>query len=235
MLELEDIEAGYGSLAVLHGVSMSVAPGQVISLIGSNGAGKSTTIRAVAGVIRPRQGRIVLDGTDITKVAAEKRAALGIGQVPEGRQIFQGLSVLDNLMLGAFRKRKHRGEVLGEVFELFPILEERQHQSAGDLSGGQAQMLAIGRALMCRPTYLLMDEPSLGLAPILVTKMFKTIERLADSGLGILLAEQNATRTLAISNQGNVMERGRIVLSGTGDELRANDDVIATYLGGAAA
>jgi len=235
MLELEDIEAGYGSLAVLHGVSMSVAPGQVISLIGSNGAGKSTTIRAVAGVIRPRQGRIVLDGTDITKVAAEKRAALGIGQVPEGRQIFQGLSVLDNLMLGAFRKRKHRGEVLGEVFELFPILEERQHQSAGDLSGGQAQMLAIGRALMCRPTYLLMDEPSLGLAPILVTKMFKTIERLADTGLGILLAEQNATRTLAISNQGNVMERGRIVLSGTGDELRANDDVIATYLGGAAA
>jgi branched-chain amino acid transport system ATP-binding protein len=235
MLELEDIEAGYGSLAVLHGVSMSVAPGQVISLIGSNGAGKSTTIRAVAGVIRPRRGRIVLDGNDITKVAAEKRAALGIGQVPEGRQIFQGLSVLDNLMLGAFRKRKDRGEVLEEVFELFPILEERQRQSAGNLSGGQAQMLAIGRALMCRPTYLLMDEPSLGLAPILVTKMFETIERLAGTGLGILLAEQNATRTLAISNQGNVMERGRIVLSGTGDELRANDDVITTYLGGAAA
>lgn len=235
MLELRDVEAGYGGLTVLRGVSMNVAPGQIVSLIGSNGAGKSTTIRAVAGLIRPRRGSVVVDGKDITRVAAERRAVLGIGQVPEGRQIFQGLSVLDNLQLGAFRRRKGRDEVLREVFDLFPILEERQRQRAGNLSGGEAQMLAIGRALMCRPTYLLMDEPSLGLAPILVAKMFATIERLAGTGLGILLAEQNATRTLAISNQGNVMERGRIVLSGTGEELRTNDDVIATYLGGAAA
>lgn len=235
MLELVEVEAGYGALAVLHGVSMSVAPGQVVSLIGSNGAGKSTTMRAAAGLLRPRRGAVVLDGKDITKVSAEKRVALGIGHVPEGRQIFMGLSVHDNLLLGAFRNRKGRDEALDEVFRLFPVLAERRRQSAGSLSGGQAQMLAIGRALMSRPRYLLMDEPSLGLAPIVVSMMFDTIQRLAQTGLGILLAEQNVTRTLAISHEGNVMERGRIVLKGTGEELRTNDDVIKTYLGGAAA
>lgn len=235
MLELVDVEAGYGALAILHGVSMSVAPGQVVSLIGSNGAGKSTTMRAAAGLLRPRRGAVVLDDKDITKVSPEKRVALGIGQVPEGRQIFMGLSVHDNLLLGAFRKRKGRDEALDEVFRLFPVLAERRRQSAGSLSGGQAQMLAIGRALMSRPSYLLMDEPSLGLAPIVVSRMFETIQRLAQSGLGILLAEQNVTRTLAISHEANVMERGRIVLKGTGEELRRNDDVIKAYLGGAAA
>lgn len=236
MLELVGIEAGYNNATtVLNDVAIAVEPGQVVSLIGSNGAGKSSTIRVAAGLLKPRRGQVLLDGVDITKMAAEKRAVLGIGQVPEGRQIFAGLTVHDNLMLGAFRRQKGRHRVLREVFDLFPILEERHLQAAGSLSGGQAQMLAIGRALMCRPRYMLMDEPSLGLAPILVSRMFEIIEQLADRGIGVLLAEQNATRTLAISSRANVLERGRIIIKGTGEELRANDDVVAAYLGGRAA
>jgi branched-chain amino acid transport system ATP-binding protein len=237
VLRLIDIRAGYDNADVLHGVSLDVARGAVASLLGSNGAGKTTAMRVAGGYLQPRAGRgkVLLAGQDITNVPAEGRAELGIGQVLEGRHLFSGMSVMDNLELGGRSLTgRERAKVLAEVLEMFPILGERRRQAAGSLSGGEAQMLAIGRALMCKPRYLLMDEPSLGLAPLIVASLLEKIAQLAqEHDLGILLAEQNASLALAVSTTGYVMERGAITMSGAASQLQGNQEVVDRYLGGA--
>lgn len=236
MLRLLSIRAGYDNADVLHGISLEVKRGAIVTLLGSNGAGKTTLMRVAGGYLRPRpgSGRVWLDDQDITDVPAERRAAIGIGQVLEGRHLFSTMSVMDNLQLGGKALRRgERSNILDEVLHLFPILKTRRHQASGSLSGGEAQMLAIGRALMCKPQYLLMDEPSLGLAPLITSALLEKISQLArDRGLGILLAEQNATLALKISHTGYVMERGLIVLTDEAHRLRGNQEVIDRYLGG---
>lgn len=233
LLEVQDVTVHYGRVEALHGISLSVEEGEVVTLIGSNGAGKTTTLRTISGLQRPTSGRIRLGGEDITEVRPEKIVGMGVGHAPEGRHIFGRMTVQENLELGAFlRKDKAQARKDSDrVYELFPRLLERRRQVAGTLSGGEQQMLAIGRALMTKPRVLLLDEPSLGLAPILVETIFQVIEELNKQGVTILLIEQNALLALRTATRGYVMETGNIVKSDNAAALLASDDVKRAYLG----
>ena len=236
MLAVEGLRAGFGKVEVLHEVRLEVAPGQIVALIGANGAGKTTLLKTVSGLIRPAAGTIAFEGHDIARRAAHKIVAFGISHVPEGRAILKRMSVLENLRMGAYVRSDSDVESdLAAVMARFPVLAERRHQLAGTLSGGEQQMLAIARALVARPRLLLMDEPSLGLAPRLVTGIFQTLRRLRDEGKTILLVEQNARQALQVADHAYVMERGRIVLAGTGASLLEEPEVQRTYLGRRAA
>jgi branched-chain amino acid transport system ATP-binding protein len=232
VLKVEDVTCRYGRIEVLHGVSLQVARGEIVTLVGSNGAGKTTLMRVISGILPPAKGHISFDGVDIDRMAAHARVARGIAQVPEGRQVFAPLSVIDNLRLGAFRRRA--ADVPGEIermFALFPALAERRNNAAGTLSGGQQQMLAIGRALMSGPRLLLLDEPSMGLAPILVDQILETVVALRKEGMTILLVEQNVNAALAIADRAYVLETGRIVLHGASAILADDPRVREAYLG----
>ncbi|MEK6619525.1 MAG: ABC transporter ATP-binding protein [Chloroflexota bacterium] len=232
LLELENVEAYYGHIQALRGISLTVERGEIVTLIGSNGAGKTTTLRTVAGVMRPRQGMVRFDGRDLAKVPANQIVRLGIAHAPEGRRIFARMTVRENLELGAYARGKV--DLSGDferVFTLFPRLSERIGQTAGTLSGGEQQMLAIGRALMARPTVLLLDEPSMGLAPVLVELVFETIRDINQQGTTILLVEQNALIALSIAHRGYVLQTGTIVLADTSRNLAANEMVRKAYLG----
>jgi branched-chain amino acid transport system ATP-binding protein len=235
MLEIQELEVAYGSIVALHRISLSVPTGRIVTLVGSNGAGKSTTLRAVSGLIRVRHGKILFEGEPITNLAPHRIVGKGITQVPEGRMIFSNLTVLENLYMGAYRRRG-TAEVkkdFGQMFEIFPRLKERQKQMAGTLSGGEQQMLAIARALMSRPRFLMLDEPSLGIAPILVRTIFsKIVDVNRQLGITILLVEQNANLALEVSDYGYVLETGRIILEDESANLRANNLVKEAYLGG---
>ena len=231
MLEVDDIEVRYGAIRALKGVSFTVEEGEVVALLGANGAGKTTTQKTVSGMLRPSLGEIRLDGLRIDGVPAHELINLGICHVPEGRRVFPTMSVAENLEMGAFRFKKPDQQVLARVLELFPRLQERLKQYAGTLSGGEQQMLAIGRALMGKPRLLLLDEPSMGLAPLVVQQIFDIIREINDSGVTVLLVEQNAAQALAIANRGYVLETGEIVLSGSGKDLLSDDRIRAAYLG----
>jgi branched-chain amino acid transport system ATP-binding protein len=234
MLTLEDVRVSYGAIQAVKGISFEVNERELVALIGSNGAGKTTTLRTISGIFRPRSGRIIFDGIDLTKMPAHEIVARGIVQAPEGRQIFGSLSVRDNLMLGsaARRDRAAISTDLERVFDLFPLLKERLGQAGGTLSGGEQQMLAIGRAMMGSPRVLLLDEPSLGLAPLIVARIFEVIAQLKAEGVTILLVEQNARKALSVADRAYVLETGRVTLSGTAAELAANPEVERAYLGG---
>jgi branched-chain amino acid transport system ATP-binding protein len=232
MLALEDVHSYYGNIHALQGVTLEVGRGEIVTLIGANGAGKTTTLKSISAIVRPRKGRVVYEGTDIVKTDAHQLVKLGIGHAPEGRRIFPRLTVIENLQMGAYtRNQKEIGPDIERVFTLFPRLRERTHQLGGTLSGGEQQMLAIGRALMCEPRLLLLDEPSLGLAPILVQQVFATIKEINALGVTILLVEQNALQALTIAHRGYVLQTGRVVVSGTATELRENEMVRKAYLG----
>jgi branched-chain amino acid transport system ATP-binding protein len=232
VLELDDVAVAYGKRRALDGVSLSVAPGEIVTLLGANGAGKSTTLRAVSGLVRPTRGHILYEGRDITHVPADATVAAGVSHVPEGREIFPEFTVRENLLVGGHIVERSRiDERLESVFGLFPVLRDRQAQTAGTLSGGEQQMLAIGRALMTRPRLLLLDEPSLGLAPMLAREIFRVIRRINEDGVAVLLVEQNARRALALASRGYVLETGRLVTSGTSAELSADPRVRTAYLG----
>lgn len=234
LLELHEVCAGYGTIQVLHGISLQVEQGEIITLIGANGAGKSTTLMAISGIIPPRRGMIFFKGRPINNLPAEQIVRLGLCQVPEGRHIFPGLTVRENLDLGGFLRRDPRGmrEDLDYVYSLFPILHERRHQPGGNLSGGEQQMLAISRALMARPELLLLDEPSMGLAPLMTRHIFTIIRRInREHNTTILLVEQKASLALKAANRGYVLENGRMVLADQADALLANVDVQRAYLG----
>jgi branched-chain amino acid transport system ATP-binding protein len=236
MLEVSNLEVAYGSIIALHSITLRVETGKIVTLIGSNGAGKSTTLRAISGLLRVRNGEVRLHGKSITNLAPHAIVGLGIIQVPEGRMIFPNLTVLENLQMGAYR-RKNNGEVKSDyeyVYSIFPRLKEREKQVAGTLSGGEQQMLAIGRALMSKPAYLMLDEPSLGIAPLLVRTIFeKIVEINRQLGITILLVEQNANLALEISDYGYVLETGRVILEDKSESLRVNALVRESYLGGA--
>ena len=234
MLTIDNINVYYGAIHALKGISVSVAEGEIVTLIGANGAGKSTTLRTVSGLLKPKTGQITFEGQDIAAMAAQSIVKLGISQVPEGRRIFANMSVLENLELGAYI-RDDKPEIVKDmntVFERFPRLAERKQQLAGTLSGGEQQMLAMGRALMSRPRLLLLDEPSMGLAPLLVKEIFKIIKEINESGTTILLVEQNANMALSIAHKAYVLETGRITLAGTAQELSESEAVRKAYLGG---
>jgi len=232
MLEISDLHAGYGQARVLHGVDLAIEAGRIVALLGSNGAGKSTLNNNISGIYRPFSGQITWNGDDITGVRAQAVVDLGIVQVPEGRRIFPNLSVRENLLLGAYRRaRSRRDENLERVTKVFPRLRERFGQLAGTLSGGEQQMLAIGRGLMAEPTLLILDEPSLGLSPLLVEEMFALIRELNDQGLSIFLVEQNVMQSLEIADQAYVLENGRITLSGSAAELIDDPNLKKVYLG----
>jgi branched-chain amino acid transport system ATP-binding protein len=233
MLTLKSVQAGYGRLPVLKGISLHVRQGEVVTLIGGNGAGKTTTLRAISGLLPPRKGTIEFAGRDLTRMAAERIVTLGLALVPEGRRVFRTLSVTANLELGAFHRRD-KGEVrrdLEEIRHRFPILKERAHQAAGTLSGGEQQILVIGRALMARPRLLMLDEPSMGLAPRMVTQVYQILTELKAAGTTILLVEQNARAALKVADRGYVLETGRIILDGTASDLREDPEVQRAYLG----
>ena len=236
MLRLESVSASHGSIQALHNVSLHVSTGEIVTLLGGNGSGKTTLMKVISGIHPPAKGRLIFDGQNITGLQAEKILRLGVGQVPEGRQIFAPLSVLDNLLLGAYVsfKGKEKKEVrkdLEGIFGLFPLLKERESQRAGTLSGGEQQMVAIGRTLMSRPKLLLLDEPSMGLAPKVVGDIFRAIRSLPSRGATILLVEQNAKAALRIAERGYVMETGRIILEGETEDLLNNREVQRAYLG----
>ena len=233
MLEVENIHTYYGHIHALKDVSLSVDKGEIVTLIGGNGAGKSTTLKTISGLLKPRQGSIRLEGEDLTRLPAHEVVTKGVVQVPEGRRIFGRLSVLENLELGAFSisDRKWISDNLKKVFSLFPRLQQRSHQIAGTLSGGEQQMLATGRALMSNPRVLLLDEPSMGLAPVLVDSIFDTIRQLHAGGTTILLVEQNARMALQVAGRGYVLQTGAVVLSDTAENLRQNEMVRQAYLG----
>ena len=233
MLEIKDLEVYYGMIQAIKGISFEVNQGEVIALIGANGAGKTTILQTVTGMIPAKHGSIVFDGTDITKIAGHKIVPMGMAHVPEGRRVFAQLSVLDNLKLGAFT-RKDKAEIaetLQMVYKRFPRLEERKNQLAGTLSGGEQQMLAMGRALMSKPRIILMDEPSMGLSPIFVAEIFDIIKEISASGTTVLLVEQNAKKALSIADRAYVLETGRIVLEGNADILMNDESVKKAYLG----
>lgn len=234
MLELRDVRVFYGAIQAVKGISLDVRERELVSIVGANGAGKTTTLRTISGIYRPRGGSITFEGKDLAALPSHEIVALGISQSPEGRQIFGTLSVHDNLILGTTGRRDRTGvdQDLEYVFSLFPVLKERLTQSGGTLSGGEQQMLAIGRALMARPRLLLLDEPSLGLAPMLVNRIFAVISRLKETGVTILLVEQNARKALEIADRAYVMETGRITLEGTARELASNPEIEKAYLGG---
>jgi len=233
ILELDDVHTYYGSIHALKGISIDVRDGEVVTLLGANGAGKSTTLRSINGLNRPRQGSIRFEGSDITQTAPHQIVKRGIAQSPEGRRLFPRMSVTENLEMGAFQRRDRAGirEDMDRVFDLFPRLQERRNQKAGTMSGGEQQMCAIGRALMARPKLLLLDEPSLGLAPIFVERIFEIVKTINAQGTSILLVEQNALMALDAADRGYVLETGRIVLADEAQALKTNEQVRKTYLG----
>lgn len=234
MLQIKEIDVYYGAIHALKKLSLEVDQGSIVTLIGANGAGKTTTLKSISGLLRPKNGSITFKNTDITKVAPEKIVGLGISQVPEGRRVFSTMSVMENLEMGAYLRKDKKGveEDLENVFVRFPRLKERRKQLAGTLSGGEQQMLAIGRALMARPQLLLMDEPSMGLAPLLVKEIFAIVKDINDRGTTILLVEQNANMALSIADKAYVIETGEIVLQGSAQELMNSTEVKKAYLGG---
>lgn len=234
MLEIKNLVVRYGMIEAIKGISFHVNDGEIVTLIGSNGAGKTTTMHAISGLIKPSEGSITLNGTDLIRTPSHKIVTLGLAQVPEGRRVFAEQSVKENLLLGAYY-RKDKADIekdLKYVYDLFPRLRERENQPAGTLSGGEQQMLAMGRALMARPKILLLDEPSMGLSPLLVKEIFRIIEEINRKGTTILLVEQNAKMALAIADRAYVLETGKITLEGTGEELSASEQVRKAYLGG---
>jgi len=233
LLTLDGVETYYGSIQALKGISIDVRDGEIVTLIGANGAGKSTTLRSINGLNHPRRGKIVFEGRDITHEAAHNIVKMGIAQSPEGRKLFPRMTVTENLEMGAFQRRDRGGmrEDMDRVFELFPRLAERRHQKAGTLSGGEQQMCAIGRALMARPRLLMLDEPSMGLAPIFVQRIFETIVEVNKQGTSILLVEQNALMALEVASRGYVLETGTVKLADEAKALARNEDVRKTYLG----
>ena len=233
MLEIKDLEVSYGMIAAIKGVSFEVNEGEVIALIGANGAGKTTILHTITGLIKAKAGSIVFDGHDLTKTPAHKIVELGMAHVPEGRRIFSQLTVLENLKLGAYTRKDKDGiaEDLETVYSRFPRLAERKKQIAGTLSGGEQQMLAMGRALMSKPRIIVMDEPSMGLSPILVSEIFDIIQSINSTGVTVLLVEQNAKQALSIADRAYVLETGRISLSGNADELINDESVKKAYLG----
>lgn len=235
MLKLESIHTFYGPIEALRGINIEVKQGEIVCLIGSNGAGKSTALMTISGILKPLSGDILFEGKSIKGISPHKIVEMGISQVPEGRRIFPILTVKENLELGAYTKLKVKSSKfkvqLDKIYKLFPVLKERQNQLGGTLSGGEQQMLAIGRSLMSNPKLLLLDEPSLGLAPILVSKIFKTIKEINREGVTVLLVEQNALAALKLSDRGYVLENGRIALEGRGEELLNNEQVRKAYLG----
>ncbi len=233
LLEIRDMHTSYGNIKAVKGISFEVDQGEIVTLIGSNGAGKSTTLNTIVGTVPIASGEIWFNGANITKLPCHERVALGIALSPEGRQVFPEFSVEANLRMGAYTMSKSElAEGQEQAYTLFPILKERRRQAAGTLSGGEQQMLAVARALMCKPKLLMLDEPSLGLAPLIVAEIFKLIRRINEMGTTILLVEQNARMALRISNRGYVLETGNIVLSGKGSDLAVDEKVRAAYLGG---
>ncbi|MSU32749.1 MAG: ABC transporter ATP-binding protein [Pedosphaera sp.] len=235
MFEIENIHVSYGAIRALHGVSLKVDEGSIVTLIGGNGAGKTTTLRAISGMVQPISGSIRFNGRDITGYAPHQVVKLGLAHSPEGRMVFANLTVLENLQMGAYLQRDSSwiAKEMGFVFHMFPRLKEREKQLAGTLSGGEQQMLAIGRALLSRPRFLMLDEPSLGIAPLLIKEIFaRLVELNRDRGLPILLVEQNANLALEVSHYGYVLETGRVTLAGTSADLRNNPQVQSAYLGG---
>ncbi|WP_042352710.1 ABC transporter ATP-binding protein [Bacillus massiliigorillae] len=232
ILEVENIETYYGGIQALKGISLTVEPGEVVTLIGSNGAGKSTTLKTISGLVKAKQGNILFKKNDITKKPAHETSLLGMSHVPEGRRIFSRLTVKENLLMGAFsvKKKSVIDERMELVFKYFPKLKDRLEQKGGTMSGGEQQMLAIGRALMMKPDLLMLDEPSMGLAPIIVEQIFEIIKELNEEGITILLVEQNAYQALSIAHRGYVIQNGEIVLSGTGTELIENSEIRDAYL-----
>ncbi|MDT7658970.1 MAG: branched-chain amino acid transport system ATP-binding protein [Pseudonocardiales bacterium] len=233
LLEVENIAVHYGKIAALKGVSLQVDSGEIVALIGANGAGKTTTLKTISGLRPLTAGRISFDGKDISRMPGHRRVVVGIGQAPEGRGIFPGMSVQENLLMGSYaRKRFNKEAELAEVYELFPRLAERKTQAGGTMSGGEQQMLAIGRALMAKPKVLLLDEPSMGLAPILVNQIFSIISEINRRGTTVLLVEQNATQALQLADRAYVLETGRVVKSAPAHDLLSDPEVQAAYLGG---
>ena len=234
MLRVENLAVNYGMINAVRGVNFEVNQGEIVSLIGANGAGKSTILRTISGLIKPASGTLTYEGQNITKTNAQKIVQLGISHVPEGRHVFKGLSVRENLEMGAFlrKDRANIEEDIQAVYDRFPVLGERQKQDASTLSGGEQQMLAMGRALMSKPKLLLLDEPSMGLAPIFIQEIFNIIQQIQAQGTTVLLIEQNAKMALSIASRGYVLETGKIVLSGTGQEFLESDAVQKAYLGG---
>jgi branched-chain amino acid transport system ATP-binding protein len=235
VLKIQDLQVSYGAIRALKGISFEVKQGEIVTLIGANGAGKSTTLRTISGLIRPTSGSIIFYNQDLTAISADNIVKAGVAHVPEGRRIFANLTVMENLELATWLRRKEKEPVardLDRVFTLFPRLEERRKQRAGTLSGGEQQMLAIGRALMTHGRLVLLDEPSMGLAPVLVQEIFRVIREINQQGTTILLVEQNARMALRIANRGYVMQTGEIVLSGSSDDLIANEEVRKAYLAG---
>jgi branched-chain amino acid transport system ATP-binding protein len=233
LLEVKDISVSYGDMQVLYDISLTVSEGNLVSILGPNGAGKTTLIKTISGLLKPRSGRIIFNSIDITEYPPHLRNELGISMVPEGRRIFPNLTVKENLLLGAYNRRARQNikESLEKVYKLFPILKEREMQVAKTLSGGESQMLAIGRALMSSPKMLLLDEPSLGLAPLVVDEVFNTVKKLKESGVTVLLVEQHTTHALELSDYVYILENGRIVLSGNSHEIKENEHVKEYYLG----
>lgn len=231
MLEIRDLKVSYGSIAAIKGIAFKVAKGEIVTILGANGAGKTTTLRTISRLHDAKEGKIIFKGEDITRAPAHTIVSRGISHSPEGRRIFGILTVEENLVLGGYARKKTDTKILEWVFDLFPRLKERRRQLAGTLSGGEQQMLAIGRALMSRPEMLLLDEPSLGLAPILVKAIFKTVKEISRSGVTVLLVEQNAKAALKLADRAYVLEVGTMVLSGTSDELLASEKVREAYLG----
>jgi branched-chain amino acid transport system ATP-binding protein len=234
LLELKDVYCAIGRHAVINGVSLHMEEGELVCLLGANGAGKSTLFRTISGLLRPTRGSIIFEGENISRKSPEKIVRRGISLCPEGRHLFPKLSIKKNLMMGAYTRHREKqaiADTLQEIYELFPILQERGDQDAGTLSGGEQQMLAIGRALMCRPRLLLLDEPSLGLAPLVVQKIMETILSINRAGVTVLLSEQNASMALSISSRGYVLENGQMVMEGSAEELAGNEEVRKAYIG----
>jgi branched-chain amino acid transport system ATP-binding protein len=231
LLELEDVQVKYGAVEALKGIDLVVGEGEIVTLLGANGAGKSTTLRTISGLLRPSRGRVLFDGKPIGSMPAHEVVAVGISHVPEGRRVFPRMSVLENLEMGAYQQKGGSKQVLNRVWELFPVLAERRGQNGGTLSGGEQQMLAIGRALMSRPRVLLLDEPSMGLAPLFVAKIFEIIAEINADGTTVLLVEQNAAQALRLAARGYVLETGAIVMNDSADKLLTDDRVRAAYLG----
>ncbi|MFE1597627.1 ABC transporter ATP-binding protein [Methylobacterium sp. ID0610] len=233
MLRLEGVHAGYGATTILHDVSLEIGAGEVVTIIGANGAGKTTTLRTIAGLLTPTAGRITFEGEDVTRLSGHRMVERGVTLIPEGRQLFPEMTVRENLLMGAYRRaaRARQAETLEEVLDLFPRVRERLDQNAGSLSGGEQQMVAIARGMMARPKLLMFDEPSLGLAPIIVAQVFAVVDRIVKTGVTVLIVEQNVFHTLQVADRGYVLENGEIVLRDAAKALLANDHVRRAYLG----